>query len=77
MSNHYKIGQRVKWNWGPNNAYGKIKERFTESVTRKIKGTEVTRHATKDEPAYLNRAGRRRPRFEIAQRTREGMTDAL
>lgn len=53
MSKQYHIGQRVKWNWGANNAYGKITERFTDSVTRKIKGTEVTRHASEDEPAYM------------------------
>jgi hypothetical protein len=30
-----------------------VTERFTEKVTRTIDGTEVTRNASADEPAYL------------------------
>lgn len=32
---------------------GKVTERFTAKVTRTIKGNEVTREASEDEPAYL------------------------
>ena len=53
MSNSYNVGDRLRWKWGDNWGYGKVKERFTEKVTRKIKGTEVTRNASQNEPAYL------------------------
>jgi hypothetical protein len=49
----YKKGSQVKWNWGNGEGEGKVVERFTEEVTRSIKGTEVTRKASTDEPAYL------------------------
>lgn len=48
-----KVGDRVKWEWGNGTAEGKIQERFTEKVTRTIKGSEVTRKADDDEPAFL------------------------
>ena len=53
MSKVYHIGDSVRWTWGANTATGKITERFTDRITRTIKGTEVTRNATDDEPAYL------------------------
>ncbi len=53
MGTSYRIGESVRWSWGAHTATGKITERFTERVTRTIKGTEVTRNATDDEPAYL------------------------
>jgi hypothetical protein len=46
-------GSKVSWRWGANTAHGKIVERFTARVTRTIKGTEVTRDASRKEPAYL------------------------
>ena len=49
----FNEGTTVKWKWGEGWGQGKIKERFTEKVTRQISGTEVTRNATDDEPAYL------------------------
>ena len=48
-----KKGQKVKWNWGKGKAEGKIKQEFDKAVTKKIKGTEVKRNASKEEPAYL------------------------
>lgn len=53
MSDQFQIGQRVRWKWGEGYGEGKITERFEDQVTRTIKGTEVTRNATGDEPAYL------------------------
>jgi hypothetical protein len=46
-------GSKVSWNWGANVAHGKIVERFTQKITRTIKGTEVTREASTKEPAFL------------------------
>lgn len=48
-----KIGETVQWNWGKSEAKGKVKEKFTQPVTKTLKGTEVKRNASKDEPAYL------------------------
>lgn len=49
----FRKGSKVSWKWSANTASGKIVERFTEKVTRTIKGTEVTREASSKEPAYL------------------------
>ena len=49
----YRKGTEVSWSWGSGTATGKVQETFTEKVTRTIKGTEVTRNASDDEPAYL------------------------
>lgn len=49
----YREGTKVKWEWGKGEATGKIAETFTEKVTRTIKGSKITRDASKDEPAYL------------------------
>ena len=49
----FRKGSKVSWHWGSGTATGTVAERFTEKVTRTIKGTEVTRDASDDEPAYL------------------------
>ena len=46
-------GSKVSWTWGKNTAHGKVVDKFTEKVSRTLKGTEVTRDASEDEPAYL------------------------
>ena len=53
MPNFFTTGDKVKWKWGQGVGEGTVIERFTEKVTRTIGGTEVTRNATEDEPAYL------------------------
>lgn len=49
----FAVGDEVIWAWGAGTASGTITERFTSTVTKTIKGTEVTRNATATEPAYL------------------------
>ena len=49
----YETGTEVSWEWGQGTARGKIAERFTEKVSRTIKGNDVTREASESEPAYL------------------------
>lgn len=49
----FRKGSKVRWTWGAHEAQGKIIERFTTRVTRTIKGTEVTREASRKEPVYL------------------------
>ncbi len=46
-------GQRVNWNWGNGSAEGTIREIFTSKTTVTIKGTDVTRNTSEDEPAFL------------------------
>ncbi|MGB3377478.1 MAG: DUF2945 domain-containing protein [Allopontixanthobacter sediminis] len=52
-SNSYRSGQHVTWNWGNGTAKGQIAERFERKVTRTLKGSEVTRDGSDDNPAYL------------------------
>lgn len=49
----YAKGDSVRWNWGNGTGEGKVEEVFTERVTRQIKGSEITRNADDDNPAYL------------------------
>ncbi|KKC33360.1 DUF2945 domain-containing protein [Devosia psychrophila] len=49
----FRTGSKVSWKWGAHTAHGKIVESFTEKVTRTLKGSEVTRGASRKEPAYL------------------------
>ncbi len=48
-----KTGSTVKWSWGNGSAEGKVTEVHHEKVTRKTKGSEVTRNGTDDDPAYV------------------------
>lgn len=49
----FNTGDKVKWSWGGGHGEGEIVERHTSKVTKTIKGSEVTRNATSDEPAFL------------------------
>ena len=49
----YDEGDRVEWSWGNGTGTGKVTKRYTQKVTKKIKGSEITRDASEDEPAYL------------------------
>ena len=49
----FSKGDKVEWSWGNGTATGEVTEKFTSKVTRTIKGNEVTRDASEDEPAYM------------------------
>ena len=51
--NGYNEGDKVEWEWGNGEATGKVKKRYTQKITVKIKGNEVTRDGSEDCPAYL------------------------
>ena len=53
MSNGFRSGQAVRWNWGSGTAEGKVKEKFDRRVQRTIKGAKVVMNGTADNPAYL------------------------
>jgi hypothetical protein len=47
-----KTGDKVNWKWGASKAEGKIVKEHGKPVTKTIKGAEVKRNASKDEPAF-------------------------
>ena len=51
----FRKGADVTWAWGAHRGEGKVAESFTRDVTRTIKGTEIKRTASSEEPAYLIR----------------------
>ncbi|KNC82936.1 hypothetical protein SARC_04783 [Sphaeroforma arctica JP610] len=46
-------GSTVSWSWGNGTGTGTIKEVHTEKVTKTIKGSEITRNGSEDDPAYF------------------------
>ena len=53
MSKSYSKGTKVKWKWGSGWGHGEVTETFISKTTRTIDGSEITRDASDDEPAYL------------------------
>lgn len=55
--NKFQTNQYVEWSKykiaGNGTAKGQISERFERDVTRTLKGSEVTRNGSEDNPAYL------------------------
>jgi hypothetical protein len=50
---HFQTNTEVEWDWGNSTAKGYIRNKYTEEVTKTLKGTEVTRKASEKDPAYL------------------------
>ncbi len=48
-----KKGSKVSWKWGNGTAEGKVIETYTSSVTKTIKGSEVTRNGETGNKALL------------------------
>ncbi|MBC6988524.1 hypervirulence associated TUDOR domain-containing protein [Hymenobacter jejuensis] len=46
-------GTQVTWKYGTGTATGKIEEVHKEAVTRKLKGSDITRNGTADNPAFV------------------------
>ncbi|WP_411827921.1 DUF2945 domain-containing protein [Luteolibacter sp. AS25] len=49
----YATNTKVKWSWGNGEAAGKVRKVYHESITKTLKGSEITRKGTDDNPAYL------------------------
>ena len=47
----YKEGDKVAWDWGSGTAHGTVAKTYERKVTRKLKGSEITRNGSKDDPA--------------------------
>jgi hypothetical protein len=45
-------GSRVSWAWASGRAEGTVTAVRHDTVTRTIKGSEITRHGSDDVPAY-------------------------
>ena len=48
-----RTGTNIKWKWGSSWAEGKVTEVHHDDVTRTTKGSEVTRHGSAEDPAYV------------------------
>jgi hypothetical protein len=46
-------GTKVSWKYGTGTATGKIESVHKESITRKLKGSDITRNGTDDDPALI------------------------
>jgi hypothetical protein len=46
-------GTRVTWQWGSGTAEGTVRSTHAEHVTRTIKGSEITRNGSSDDPALV------------------------
>ncbi|NJC24691.1 hypervirulence associated TUDOR domain-containing protein [Neolewinella antarctica] len=48
-----RTGSKVSWKWGNGTAEGKVKETWSEEVTRTIKGSKITRKGEEGNKALL------------------------
>lgn len=48
-----QIGDIARWAWGNGHGSGKITQIYTQSITKTLQGSDVTRHGEQDNPAYL------------------------
>jgi hypothetical protein len=53
MPDPYDKGTEVEWNWVNGTGSGTVVETYTERVTKTLDGSEITRNADEDNPAYL------------------------
>ena len=47
-----RVGTEVSWSWGNGTGAGKVTAVHHDKVTRTIKGSEITRDGSADDPAY-------------------------
>ncbi len=48
----FSEGDKVEWNWGNGTGTGTVRKVYTGRITIDAQGTEVTRDADEDNPAY-------------------------
>lgn len=48
-----RTGSKVSWKWGNGSAEGKVKETYSEKVTKSIDGKEITRNGEENDKALL------------------------
>jgi len=47
-----RTGTTVSWAWGRSRAEGKVVAVHRDTITRTLKGSRITRHGSRDDPAY-------------------------
>jgi len=47
------IGDTVRWNWGQGTAEGRITQIYKTRVSKTLKGSEIVREGSDNNPAYL------------------------
>lgn len=53
MTESFRKGARVKWNWGQGVGRGRVAERYDGRVERTVEGTRLRRNGSRQNPAYL------------------------
>jgi hypothetical protein len=53
MAKPFAEGDKVSWNYAGSTARGTVTKVYKERVTKTIKESEITRNASRKEPAYL------------------------
>ena len=53
MAAKYKVNSKVQWPWVGRAILGQVEEIFFDTVKKEIKGKKITRHGSKENPAYL------------------------
>ncbi|WP_417504055.1 DUF2945 domain-containing protein [Marinomonas gallaica] len=53
MTEAYQTNTKVAWDWGNGTGEGYVRNVFREKTTQTIKGTDITRNGSDDDPAYL------------------------
>ena len=53
MTESFRKGTRVKWNWGQGVGRGRVAERYDGRVERTVEGTRLRRNGSRQNPAYL------------------------
>ena len=53
MTETFRKGTRVKWNWGQGVGRGRIAERLDRHVERTIEGSRIRRNGSTRDPAFL------------------------
>jgi hypothetical protein len=49
---HIRTGTRVSWAWGRGRAEGTVTAVHRETISKSIKGSRITRHGSRADPAY-------------------------
>lgn len=49
----FKKGSKVNWKWLGRQINGSVKEVYTESIVKTIKGKKIHRNGSPEKPAYL------------------------
>lgn len=49
----FKVGSKIQWKWLGRNISGTVEKVFEKPITREIKGKQIKRNGSPENPAYL------------------------